>query len=590
MGEMNRHLDRSCPALVLLSQQETTARNHSSKAAQDNEAVHQSPTEKGQRVSQESAHHHQTEEQPKSDDVVRNTCLGKESENGEGERYDSVQDSSKVKGKATSISEAHQSGDSLNNKDDDSVNSTHEREDQSTRRDTLVVTQDCESPPQPTAAATVTPDAFARMMERSKTVFSQREEEPMFCFHMNENGDLSVTPGSGDEEGVSWSATVTVKERSSGRSNDPPSQIRVVLSSRLPSHHEGSPRPQMVRRPSRLSVPVLKSVLQKAVRRRRPLPAVRTAMELADRSLGDLLRRLPIIALEDSTLHPDFDFTVWLMVAHSKGYVPPPRLTARLFEIIYEIASCQWSDPLEQSYSDDDEPTDNVPTFSSLAAPDALPMTRSQRWLFSMLLRAAYGGMRGDVRMVRRYAAAWLSRCGEGPVPDALASRLQSSVTANDDTVPAEPSLQWMDVPGLIHRRPRQQSANRVAPLCSVGIQHLAMEDICVEGVDFHCSAVLDELFSDERLCGVCYDLYLLSQVDKDGEEQQPLDRRAWLESTFQRCMWRYSSGVNRRRNLQTGEPLARDERSWEFELWNKLLAPRAHAYQKKFVEQRLIT
>jgi len=41
-------------------------------------------------------------------------------------------------------------------------------------------------------------------------------------------------------------------------------------------------------------------------------------MELADKSLGDLLRRLPIINLEDSTLHPDFPFLVWLMVAESK--------------------------------------------------------------------------------------------------------------------------------------------------------------------------------------------------------------------------------------------------------------------------------
>jgi hypothetical protein len=41
-------------------------------------------------------------------------------------------------------------------------------------------------------------------------------------------------------------------------------------------------------------------------------------MELAEKSLGDLLRRLPIIMLEDSTLHPDFPFLVWLMVAESK--------------------------------------------------------------------------------------------------------------------------------------------------------------------------------------------------------------------------------------------------------------------------------
>jgi hypothetical protein len=41
-------------------------------------------------------------------------------------------------------------------------------------------------------------------------------------------------------------------------------------------------------------------------------------MELADRSFSDLIRRLPIIILEDSFLHEDFDLLVWLMVAESK--------------------------------------------------------------------------------------------------------------------------------------------------------------------------------------------------------------------------------------------------------------------------------
>ena len=59
-------------------------------------------------------------------------------------------------------------------------------------------------------------------------------------------------------------------------------------------------------------------MLQKLVRRRRPLPAVRVAMELVDKSWSDLIRRLPIIILEDCTLHPDMPLLVWLMVADSK--------------------------------------------------------------------------------------------------------------------------------------------------------------------------------------------------------------------------------------------------------------------------------
>lgn len=68
---------------------------------------------------------------------------------------------------------------------------------------------------------------------------------------------------------------------------------------------------------------MLKSILQKSIRRRRPLPAVRVAMELVDKALGELLRRLPIIILEDSMLHPDLPLLVWLMVAESKVRAKP---------------------------------------------------------------------------------------------------------------------------------------------------------------------------------------------------------------------------------------------------------------------------
>ena len=62
----------------------------------------------------------------------------------------------------------------------------------------------------------------------------------------------------------------------------------------------------------------MKSMLQKNIRRRRPLPSVRVAMELADKSWSDLIRRIPIIILEDSTLHANLPYIVWLMVADSK--------------------------------------------------------------------------------------------------------------------------------------------------------------------------------------------------------------------------------------------------------------------------------
>jgi hypothetical protein len=67
-------------------------------------------------------------------------------------------------------------------------------------------------------------------------------------------------------------------------------------------------------------------------------------VELADRSWDDLIRRLPIIMLEDSALHPDFGLLVWLMVAESKGYCPCMLLVRRVMQIVSEVASCARQD------------------------------------------------------------------------------------------------------------------------------------------------------------------------------------------------------------------------------------------------------
>jgi hypothetical protein len=81
-----------------------------------------------------------------------------------------------------------------------------------------------------------------------------------------------------------------------------------------------------------LSASVLKSCLQKNIRRMHPAASVRTASELASHTdkqgFHELIRRLTIIVLEDACLHPALPLLVWLMMANSKGYIPTGELTA----------------------------------------------------------------------------------------------------------------------------------------------------------------------------------------------------------------------------------------------------------------------
>ena len=211
-----------------------------------------------------------------------------------------------------------------------------------------------------------TKNAFSLMMERSAAVFSTKKSRNnddgnairhRFHLHNSEgyvtwntqdncDGENHDGDSNGTEIGASisanwsrdihWSAFIMMKQvkcvntrLGDSTSYDERHQqkaLELTMSSSLPSSTiQRIENMRLVRKHSRLSVSQLKSCLQKSIRRRAPLPAVRVAMELADRSWADLIRRLPIIVLEDSTLHPDFGLLVWLMVVNRRDISPACR-------------------------------------------------------------------------------------------------------------------------------------------------------------------------------------------------------------------------------------------------------------------------
>lgn len=68
------------------------------------------------------------------------------------------------------------------------------------------------------------------------------------------------------------------------------------------------------------NVPLIKSLLQKAVRRQMTEIALKTAKHFIQMDLDGFLRRLYVIMLEDVSLHPSVSALIWLTSAVSKGY------------------------------------------------------------------------------------------------------------------------------------------------------------------------------------------------------------------------------------------------------------------------------
>jgi hypothetical protein len=424
-----------------------------------------------------------------------------------------------------------------------------------------------------------TKNAFAHMMERSSQVFSQKDPQKLSQrFHLTSDGLVLLTcygsnPGLSQPENIQWTATAQVKDRTQKES---PQVVEITVSSSIPSSTSTLPK-RLVRRHTRLSVPVLKSILQKCIRRRRPLPAVRIAMELADKSLGDLLRRLPIIIFEDSTLHPDLPLLCWLMVAHSKDFEMTADLITKVMRVVFEMASCPWQDELEtrEEHSNTPEPALSICSFHEKGMDQTLDECNTIIW--STLLRAMYGGMSCDVSMLRSFAESWNQRFISNNVPAKIASLILPKS-------PPGTALKWRDVPSCIHQSVRIQSETRAAGLVRNGLSNLSISDFSIEGVDFHCSSILETVLGDRELVETCINrLGRIELFVPDDVE----NRRLWLEGILKKCMWTYSGGVNRRlplmrknnSNVEREDPLK--------DIW-ELIAPKAKAFAERYIHDRL--
>ena len=211
--------------------------------------------------------------------------------------------------------------------------------------------------------------------------------------------------------------------------------------------------------------------------------------------------------------------------------------------------------------------------------------------------------------MLRKYAKIWNARFTSCViVPQEIASRVLSSdhTTTNHApySAPSSSSLPWYDLLSRIYQGSMRQSDGRVPDLVQRGIPQLYMTDITLEGIDFHCSSILEtSVLADQEMFTTCIDrlrqhkdddddVIIIPSID-DGWEGNPMPstvdgRRSWLERLLKHCMWRYSAGVNRRRPLGND---SRKERPVMFlqQFWTEIVFPRIHAFAEQYIRDRLV-
>ena len=128
----------------------------------------------------------------------------------------------------------------------------------------------------------------------------------------------------------------------------------------------------------------IKSHLQKCVRRQKKKLAVNSAMEMIKIDPSDFIRRLAIIMIEDSDIFSFLPTIIWFMVAISKKYQLTISDVEYLLGCVRSITKCSTKfdyDNIEEPNVL--EPNDNI-------------------YNNCLLLRINYGGMKGDMVMLKK--------------------------------------------------------------------------------------------------------------------------------------------------------------------------------------------
>jgi len=146
-------------------------------------------------------------------------------------------------------------------------------------------------------------------------------------------------------------------------------------------------------------IPILKSNLQKCIRRSLSDQSRSTALTILCLKSSELLRRLPIIMLEDVILNNDFLFLIWLMCANSKGYPINDNCMLKIINIVNQLALCNSRDLYYKNEDID---------IRKLDLSKILEYQKNILW--AIQLRKSYGGMKGDMKMLNYFTKKWYDR------------------------------------------------------------------------------------------------------------------------------------------------------------------------------------
>lgn len=175
-------------------------------------------------------------------------------------------------------------------------------------------------------------------------------------------------------------------------------KIGIKLYYRRPSYNKPILLPKVE---CKANIPLLKSNLQKAVRRCQTDIAIKSALAIIQSDPIELLRRLPIIYIEDVCLMNSYPIVVWLMMAEKEHSLDINDVDI-LVHIVKSLCETQTYYDDSVNYTKDFELTHKY--LQGFENKDAI---------LAVYYRSQYGGMKGDMSMLRNSIYYYAERPSE---------------------------------------------------------------------------------------------------------------------------------------------------------------------------------
>jgi hypothetical protein len=142
---------------------------------------------------------------------------------------------------------------------------------------------------------------------------------------------------------------------------------------------------------TKANISLLKSNLQKAIRRKNEYVALQTALALIQRDCLAFLRRLAIIYIEDVCLTDSYPIVIWLMMVYdTTTYKISNRDIDILLHIVSNLAECD-------TWYNNRKP---ITINKSLNSTTHLQKCENASLLLAIHYRTKYGGMKCDMHML----------------------------------------------------------------------------------------------------------------------------------------------------------------------------------------------